>query len=57
MDDPTSREYRRRATEVEKLAEGAISEDLRRQILEIASKWRDLADQHDELWKRRIDAP
>jgi hypothetical protein len=40
-------EYRRRAAEVEKLAESAISEDHRKRVLEIAREWRDLADQRE----------
>jgi len=52
MDDPVSAEYRRRADEVEKLAETAISEDHRKQILEIAAKWRELAADHEAFWDR-----
>jgi hypothetical protein len=42
-------EYRRRAEEVEKLAESAISEDHRQQILKIAQSWREMADQRERM--------
>jgi hypothetical protein len=54
MADPTSEQYRQRAVEVEKLAETAISEDHRKQLLEIAAKWREMADERDAFWKRRV---
>jgi hypothetical protein len=40
-------EYRRRAAEVERLAESAISEEHRRLILELARTWRTMADQRE----------
>jgi hypothetical protein len=45
--DTVAQEYRRRATEVEKLAETAISEDHRKTILQIAEQWRKLADERE----------
>jgi hypothetical protein len=53
MADPVSEQYRRRAVEVERLAETAISEDHRKQLLEIAAKWCEMADERDQFWERR----
>jgi hypothetical protein len=46
-------EYRRRAAEVELLAEEAISEDHQQRILGIARSWRELADQREWLLIKR----
>jgi hypothetical protein len=51
--DPVSEEYRRRGAEVERLAERTISPDHRRQLSEIAVKWREMADER-EFWSRRV---
>jgi SET domain-containing protein len=51
MDDAIQ-EYRRRAVEVEKLAETAISEEHRRIIRRIAQQWRELADQREQQRNR-----
>ena len=45
-------DYRRRADEVERLADSAASEDHRRRIREIAQSWRVLADQREAMIKR-----
>jgi hypothetical protein len=45
--DTVAQQYRRRAGEVEKLAETAISEDHRKAILKIAEQWRELADDRE----------
>ena len=44
-DDPVVLEYRKRAAEVEKMAAAAISQDYRKSLLEIAVRWRALAEQ------------
>jgi hypothetical protein len=46
-------EYRRRAVEVEQLAEGAISEVHRQGILAITRGWRELADQREQMLSGR----
>jgi len=51
--DPFVREYRRRAVEVDELAETAISADHRAEILEIAAQWRKLADEREQFLKLR----
>jgi hypothetical protein len=52
-------EYRRRAAEVDRLAQEAISEDHKRRILDIARAWRELADQREALLTKRygVSAP
>ena len=47
-------EYRRRAAEVKRLAESAISEEHRRLILEMARMWRTMADQREWQLKGRF---
>jgi hypothetical protein len=46
-------EYRRRAVEVDGLAEDAISGVQRAAILEIAAQWRKLADDREQFLKLR----
>jgi hypothetical protein len=52
-------EYRRRAAEVDRLAQEAISEDHKQRILDIARSWRELADQREALLTKRygVSAP
>jgi hypothetical protein len=44
-------EYRRRAEEFERLAEGMMSSDQRRIMLEVARTWRTMADQRERRLK------
>ena len=44
-------EYRQRAESCERLAQTAISDATRETMLFLASRWRDLADQHDRKQK------
>ena len=53
MEDPVAQEYRRRAAEVDKLAETAMSEGHRRELLQIAAQWRKMAAEHEEFWSRK----
>jgi hypothetical protein len=41
---PTSQEYRKRAKYMREMAEGAMSEALRKSYLRLASGWEELAD-------------
>ncbi len=40
-------EYRRRAEEIERRAEGMVADDHRRMTLEVAHTWRTMADQRE----------
>ena len=53
-DDPVSAHYRLCAIEVDELAKTAISESHRRELLQIAAKWRELAAERD-LFNKRWD--
>jgi hypothetical protein len=44
--------YRERAAACERIADAAISEDHRREILQIARSWRELADEREQMLKQ-----
>jgi hypothetical protein len=57
MEKDAVQEYRRRAGEVEKLAETAISAEHRQIMLRIAEQWRELADQREQQTRRWAGKP
>ena len=53
--DTVAQQYRRRAADVEKLAENALSEGYR--LRRVAEQWRELADQREQQNRRWAGEP